>query len=117
MTLAFRLLQLTGHLGCSNGMGVGLGKRRTLLLSGAACKRHLLCVPFLYARAAHLSFSSVRMDLGKMYQRGEFILLPTLKTFADAKAFIQKAGYSDRDGEDDSPRRPMTAVSDKLVML
>ena len=52
-----------------------------------------------------------------MYQRGEFILLPTLKTFADAKAFIQKAGYSDRDGEDDSPRRPMTAVSDKLVML
>ncbi|KAL1706943.1 hypothetical protein EV121DRAFT_200212 [Schizophyllum commune] len=51
-----------------------------------------------------------RMDLGTMYQRGEFILLPTLKTFADAKAFIQKAGYSNRDGEDDSPRRPMTAL-------
>ena len=57
------------------------------------------------------------MDLGKMYERGDFILLPTLKTYADAKAFIQKAGYSDRDGKDDSPRRPMTAVSDMHVMV
>ncbi|KAL1694189.1 hypothetical protein GGG16DRAFT_100727 [Schizophyllum commune] len=51
-----------------------------------------------------------RMDLGKLYERGDFILLPTLKTYADALTFAKRAGYRNRDEEDESPRRPLTAL-------
>ncbi|KAL1673492.1 hypothetical protein EV122DRAFT_282912 [Schizophyllum commune] len=51
-----------------------------------------------------------RMDLGKLYERGDFILLPTLKTYADALTFVKRSGYRNRDEEDESPRRPLTAL-------
>ena len=57
------------------------------------------------------------MDLGKLYERGDFILLPTLKTYADALTFAKRAGYRNRDEEDESPRRPLTAVRNTLATV
>ncbi|KAL1739008.1 hypothetical protein HDZ31DRAFT_50080 [Schizophyllum fasciatum] len=51
-----------------------------------------------------------RFDIGKMYQDGDFVLLPTHKTYMDAMDFSKRVGFCDRDEEDYSPRRPLTAL-------
>ena len=98
-------------------MGLGPGERGSLLLPGPPGERHLLCVPIFLARSVCLSTFAVRMDLGKLYERGDFILLPTLKTYADALTFAKRAGYRNRDEEDESPRRPLTAVRNTLATV
>ena len=55
-------------------------------------------------------FSIVRTDILNQYDAGDFVLLPTHKTYMDAMAFTQQAGCFCRDEDDDSPRRPLTAV-------
>ncbi|KAL1738810.1 hypothetical protein HDZ31DRAFT_50411, partial [Schizophyllum fasciatum] len=52
----------------------------------------------------------LRRDLAKMYSKGDFIFLPTHKTYMDAMAFSKRAGFCERDEDDDSPRRPLTAL-------
>ncbi|KAI5895743.1 uncharacterized protein SCHCODRAFT_02746994 [Schizophyllum commune H4-8] len=51
----------------------------------------------------------LRDDIAEMFLNGDFLLLPTHKTYKDALVFREKAGYCDR-GEDSSPLRPMTAL-------
>ncbi|KAL1677048.1 hypothetical protein EV122DRAFT_214903 [Schizophyllum commune] len=51
-----------------------------------------------------------RTDILKQYNAGDFVLLPTHKTFIDAMAFTQRAGGLYRDEKDGSPRRPLTAL-------
>ncbi|KAI5895702.1 uncharacterized protein SCHCODRAFT_02666000 [Schizophyllum commune H4-8] len=53
---------------------------------------------------------SFRSDITVMYFNGDFILLPTHKTYMDAMVFSKRAGCFCRDEEDDSPRRPLTAL-------
>ncbi|KAL1703411.1 hypothetical protein EV121DRAFT_208012 [Schizophyllum commune] len=53
---------------------------------------------------------SFRSDITMKYFNGDFILLPTHKTYMDAMAFSDRAGCFSRDEEDDSPRRPLTAL-------
>ncbi|TRM61272.1 hypothetical protein BD626DRAFT_631812 [Schizophyllum amplum] len=52
-----------------------------------------------------------REDICRMYSRMEFLLVPTFKTFIDAMAFMQHAGVTARKNNDESPRRPLTALA------
>ncbi|KAL1739296.1 hypothetical protein HDZ31DRAFT_23679, partial [Schizophyllum fasciatum] len=51
-----------------------------------------------------------RFDIGTMYEFGEFVLLPTHKTYMATMDFSKRVGFCDRDEEDFSPRRPLTAL-------
>ncbi|KAL1685048.1 hypothetical protein GGG16DRAFT_129648 [Schizophyllum commune] len=57
------------------------------------------------------SMVSFREDISQMFQRGEFILAPTYKTFLETKRFAQSSGVRDRSDRDRSPRRPLTALA------
>ncbi|TRM58810.1 hypothetical protein BD626DRAFT_633810 [Schizophyllum amplum] len=50
-----------------------------------------------------------RTDIAKMYAAGEFVLLPTHQTYMKAMDFSLRAGFLERDEDDYSPRRPLTA--------
>ncbi|KAL1740717.1 hypothetical protein HDZ31DRAFT_76695 [Schizophyllum fasciatum] len=67
-------------------------------------------IKFTTASARRLSHQKVRFDIGIMYEVGEFVLLPTHRTYMDAMAFSKRVGFCERDEEDYSPRRPLTAL-------
>ncbi|KAL1745092.1 hypothetical protein HDZ31DRAFT_63499 [Schizophyllum fasciatum] len=46
-----------------------------------------------------------------MYNRAEFILAPTYKTYLDTMKFIELSGVKDRKEHDKTPRRPLTAMA------
>ncbi|TRM61319.1 hypothetical protein BD626DRAFT_406035 [Schizophyllum amplum] len=48
-------------------------------------------------------------DIGKMYCRGEFVLVPTFKTYMDTMKFME--GVKNRKENDRSPRRPPTVLA------
>ncbi|TRM58805.1 hypothetical protein BD626DRAFT_573310 [Schizophyllum amplum] len=51
-----------------------------------------------------------RSDIADMYADGEFVLLPTHQTYMKAMDFSRRAGFLERDENDCSPRRPLTAL-------
>ena len=52
----------------------------------------------------------VRSDMADMLCHGHFILFPTFKTYKDAMDFSERAGVKNRQDNDRTPRRPLTAV-------
>ncbi|KAL1718061.1 hypothetical protein EV715DRAFT_291552 [Schizophyllum commune] len=52
----------------------------------------------------------LRKDIARMYASAEFVLMPTHKTCQDAMEFSGRIGFRDRDEDDYSPRRPLTAL-------
>ncbi|TRM58735.1 hypothetical protein BD626DRAFT_573249 [Schizophyllum amplum] len=52
----------------------------------------------------------LRTDIAQLYARGEFILAPTFKTYMDAMEFSTRAGFKNRENNDISLRRPLTAL-------
>ena len=88
--------------------------------SYTTCTTHLIRSSvrvFLFPSVSLLTFCSVRSDITMKYFNGDFILLPTHKTYMDAMAFSDRAGCFSRDEEDDSPRRPLTAVRTPLTSI
>ncbi|KAI5824601.1 hypothetical protein K523DRAFT_400177 [Schizophyllum commune Tattone D] len=69
---------------------------------------------FLYYADSPPNKICFRTDILKQYDAGDFVLLPTHKTYMDAMAFTQQAGCFCRDEDDDSPRRPLTALGDSF---
>ncbi|KAI5895703.1 uncharacterized protein SCHCODRAFT_02677222 [Schizophyllum commune H4-8] len=65
---------------------------------------------FLYYVDSPPNEICLHSDIVRQYNAGDFVLLPTHKTYMDAMAFTQRAGGWHRDEEDDSPRRPLTAL-------
>ena len=66
--------------------------------------------PFLFAELLLIYLFLVRKDVCNMYFDGDFVLFPTYKKHMNAMAFSKLTGCFDRDEDDDSPRRPLTAV-------
>ncbi|KAI5895622.1 uncharacterized protein SCHCODRAFT_02699497 [Schizophyllum commune H4-8] len=52
----------------------------------------------------------LRSDMADMLCQGHFILFPTFKTYMDAMAFSECAGVKNRQDNDRTPRRPLTAL-------
>ncbi|KAL1678797.1 hypothetical protein EV122DRAFT_290053 [Schizophyllum commune] len=52
-----------------------------------------------------------RKDIAHMYARFEFTLAPTFDTYTEKIQFLEHAGIKDRNEKDQSPRRPLTALS------
>ncbi|KAL1666298.1 hypothetical protein GGF50DRAFT_113277 [Schizophyllum commune] len=52
----------------------------------------------------------LREDIAELYAGAEFTLAPTFELYCDIMDFIKHAGVVDRDEEDASPRRPLTAL-------
>ncbi|KAL1703409.1 hypothetical protein EV121DRAFT_292328 [Schizophyllum commune] len=69
---------------------------------------------FLYYADSPPNKICFRTDILNQYDAGDFVLLPTHKTYMDAMAFTQQAGCFCRDEDDDSPRRPLTALGDSF---
>ncbi|TRM61298.1 hypothetical protein BD626DRAFT_405900 [Schizophyllum amplum] len=81
---------------------------------GVACKEWIFGLHrgglsyYLQSRENSIWF---REDICRMYSRMEFILVPTFKTFVDMMTFIQRAGLTGRKEDDQSARRPLTALA------
>ncbi|KAL1743431.1 hypothetical protein HDZ31DRAFT_83417 [Schizophyllum fasciatum] len=58
-----------------------------------------------------LTIRPVRPDIADLYAKHEFALVPTFRTYVELIKFIQHAGVYDRDENDVSPRRPLTALA------
>ncbi|KAI4519380.1 hypothetical protein K525DRAFT_287269 [Schizophyllum commune Loenen D] len=52
-----------------------------------------------------------RPDIANLYVNHEFALVPTFKTYLELLKFANHAGVLDRDEDDMSPRRPLTAFA------
>ncbi|KAL1677097.1 hypothetical protein EV122DRAFT_279511 [Schizophyllum commune] len=52
----------------------------------------------------------LRSDMADMLCHGHFILFPTFKTYKDAMDFSERAGVKNRQDNDRTPRRPLTAL-------
>ncbi|KAI4520842.1 hypothetical protein K525DRAFT_285569 [Schizophyllum commune Loenen D] len=52
----------------------------------------------------------LREDIAELYAGAEFTLAPTFELYCDIMDSIKHAGVVDRDEEDASPRRPLTAL-------
>ncbi|KAL1689643.1 hypothetical protein GGG16DRAFT_57419 [Schizophyllum commune] len=53
----------------------------------------------------------LRPDIANLYVNHEFALVPTFKTYLEFLKFANHAGVLDRDEDDMSPRRPLTAFA------
>ncbi|TRM61281.1 hypothetical protein BD626DRAFT_84491 [Schizophyllum amplum] len=81
----------------------------------AACKEWIFGIP---RGSLHLHSESwennifFREDICRMYIQGQFLLAPTFRTYLDTLVFMeQRAGLTDRDENDESPRRPWSALA------
>ncbi|KAI4520850.1 hypothetical protein K525DRAFT_285576 [Schizophyllum commune Loenen D] len=63
-----------------------------------------------YYRASRLNNIPFREDIARMYTKREFILAPTFKLYCEIADFIKHSGVLNRSEEDESPRRPLTAM-------
>ncbi|TRM61300.1 hypothetical protein BD626DRAFT_460050 [Schizophyllum amplum] len=78
-----------------------------------ACKEWIFGIPrgsLAYYTHTQENIMIFREDICRMYTRGEFVLAPTFKTYIDTMEFVQRAGITDRKDNDESPRRPLTAL-------
>ncbi|KAI5830662.1 hypothetical protein K523DRAFT_302149 [Schizophyllum commune Tattone D] len=57
------------------------------------------------------NYATFRKDIAEMFRRGEFLLAPTYKTYLDAMRFLDCAGLQGRQANDESSRRPMSALA------
>ncbi|KAL1740373.1 hypothetical protein HDZ31DRAFT_85468 [Schizophyllum fasciatum] len=53
----------------------------------------------------------LRKDICEMYSRGDFILAPTFQGYLEVMEFMHHSGIKDREDDDDSPRRPLSALA------
>ena len=83
--------------------------RRVVLLHLVAAEYDLSCVSWTRLIPI-LNAITVREDIAELYAGAEFTLAPTFELYCDIMDFIKHAGVVDRDEEDESPLRPLTAV-------
>ena len=83
--------------------------RGVVLLYLVAAEYDLSCVSSTRRILIH-NAATVREDIAELYAGAEFTLAPTFELYCDIMDFIKHAGVVDRDEEDESPRRPLTAV-------
>ena len=70
----------------------------------------LYCTPCPPVSCPSPDWNAVRPDIANLYVNYEFALVPTFKTYLELLKFANHAGVLDRDEDDMSPRRPLTAV-------
>ena len=51
-----------------------------------------------------------------MYRRGDFVLAPTFGETAKALKYLSSPSIRNRDEDDTTPRRPLSAVSQDFVL-
>ena len=73
-------------------------------------ENHAFCEFSLGAHYVNLTNLPVREDISDLFDRGEFILAPTYKTYLDPMDFIECAGIKGRRVNDRSARRPLYAA-------
>ncbi|KAI5900720.1 uncharacterized protein SCHCODRAFT_02683546 [Schizophyllum commune H4-8] len=85
----------------------------------AAHRRQLGCMEWLwglprgglsYYLSSEQNMIYFREDIAELYAGAEFTLAPTFKLYCDIMDFLKHAGVVDRSEEDESPRRPLTAL-------
>ncbi|TRM61287.1 hypothetical protein BD626DRAFT_502043 [Schizophyllum amplum] len=65
----------------------------------------------LYYLSSEHNTLYMRHDIARMFANYEFTLAPTFQTYVEIMGFVNHAGVIDRDEEDSSPRRPLTALT------